>query len=93
MNREELVSVVAKETGFTKKDVAQLVTAFTDVISESLAQQDKVQIAGFGAFDVRYRPEREARNPRTGETITAPASNAPFFKPSKILKELVNEKE
>ncbi|NLZ38920.1 MAG: HU family DNA-binding protein [Firmicutes bacterium] len=89
MNKSELISVVAEKTGFTKKDTEKVVNAVFDGIGEALAKGDKVQIIGFGTFDVRDRKEREGRNPATGETITIPAVRVPVFKPGKALKESV----
>jgi len=89
VNKSELISVVAEKTGFTKKDTEKVVNAVFDGIGEALAKGDKVQIIGFGTFDVRDRKEREGRNPATGETITIPAVRVPVFKPGKALKESV----
>ncbi|NLZ92884.1 MAG: HU family DNA-binding protein [Firmicutes bacterium] len=89
MNKSELISVVAEKTGFTKKDTEKVVNAVFDGIGEALAKGDKVQIIGFGTFDVRDRKEREGRNPATGETITIPAVKVPVFKAGKALKDSV----
>ncbi|HZK25567.1 MAG TPA: HU family DNA-binding protein [Oscillospiraceae bacterium] len=89
MNKSELIGVVAEKTGMTKKDIEKVVNAVFDGIGESLAQGDKVQIIGFGTFDVRDRKEREGRNPATGETITIPAVKVPVFKAGKALKDNV----
>ncbi|HPF87923.1 MAG TPA: HU family DNA-binding protein [Candidatus Limiplasma sp.] len=90
MNKAELTAAIVKKTGFTKKDAEKALGAFTDVIAEALAAGDKVQIVGFGSFEVRERPARVARNPRTGEQIKIAASKAPVFKAGKGLKDGVN---
>lgn len=89
MNKTDLVDSIVEKTGLKKKDCDKLVAAFTDAIAETLAKGDKVQIAGFGTFEVRERPEREGRNPQTGETIKIAASKAPAFKAGKPLKEML----
>ena len=80
MNKAELTAAIVKKTGFTKKDAEKAIAAVTDVITETLAAGEKVQIVGFGGFEVRSRPARVARNPRTGEQISIEASKAPVFK-------------
>ncbi|NLP37348.1 MAG: HU family DNA-binding protein [Firmicutes bacterium] len=89
MNKSELISVVAEKTGMTKKDTEKVVNSVFEGISESLAKGDKVQIIGFGTFEVRERKAREGRNPATGEPITIPAAKVPVFKAGKALKESV----
>ena len=89
MNKSELISVVAEKTGMTKKDTEKVVNSVFEGISESLAKGDKVQIIGFGTFEVRERKAREGRNPATGEPITIPAVRVPVFKAGKALKESV----
>ena len=91
MNKTELTAALAAKTGFAKKDAEKALNAFVDVITESLAQDEKVQIVGFGSFEVKARPARTARNPRTGEEIKIEASKAPVFKAGKSLKEAVNK--
>ena len=91
MNKAELTAAIVKKTGFTKKDAEKAIAALTEVITESLAEGDKVQIVGFGGFEVRERPARVARNPRTGEQIKIAASKAPAFKAGKALKDSVNK--
>ena len=91
MNKAELTAAIVKKTGFTKKDAEKALAAVTEVITEALAEGDKVQIVGFGGFEVRTRPGRVARNPRTGETIEIEASKAPVFKAGKALKDAVNK--
>ena len=90
MNKAELTAAIVKKTGFTKKDAEKAIAAVTDVITETLAAGEKVQIVG-GGFEVRSRPARVARNPRTGEQISIEASKAPVFKAGKALKDSVNK--
>ncbi len=90
MNKAELTAAIVKQTGFTKKDAEKALSAVTDVIAAALKEGDKVQIVGFGSFEVRNRPARVARNPRTGEQIKIAASKAPVFKAGKGLKDSVN---
>lgn len=92
MNKVELVSAIAKETGLTKKDSEAAVKAFVKVVSASLAKGQPVQLIGFGTFDVGKRPARTGRNPKTGETIKIAAAKTPKFKAGKALKDLVNKK-
>ncbi|NLM45559.1 MAG: HU family DNA-binding protein [Firmicutes bacterium] len=89
MNKSELISLVAEKAGMTKKDTEKVVNAVFDGIGESLAKGDKVQVIGFGTFEVRERKAREGRNPATGETITIPAVKVPVFKAGKALRESV----
>ena len=92
MNKAELVAAVAAKTGDTKKAAEASVDAFVSVIKESLKKGEKVQLVGFGSFEVRKRAARKGRNPQTKEEIKIPASKAPVFKAGKQLKELVNKK-
>ena len=92
MNKSELIAAVAAKTGETKKNAEASLEAFVDVITESLIKGDKVQLVGFGSFEVRKRAARKGRNPQTKEEIKIPASKAPVFKAGKALKELVNKK-
>ena len=89
MNKTELIAVVAEKTGMTKKDSERAVAATLDAISASLAKGDRVQLSGFGIFEVKERSARVGRNPPTKETIEIPASRTPAFKASKALKDLV----
>jgi len=89
VNKSELISLVAEKAGMTKKDTEKVVNAVFDGIGESLAKGDKVQVIGFGTFEVRERKAREGRNPATGETITIPAVKVPVFKAGKALRESV----
>jgi len=90
MNKSNLIDAVAEKTGLTKKDSAAAVDATFKTIQESLTKGEKVQLIGFGNFEVRQRAERKGRNPQTKEEITIPASKTPAFKAGKALKEAVN---
>ena len=92
MNKSELIAAIAAKTGETKKNAETSLNAFIDVITEALVEGDKVQLVGFGSFEVRKRAARKGRNPQTKEEIKIPASKAPVFKAGKALKELVNKK-
>ena len=92
MNKAELIAAIAAKTGDTKKGAEASVNAFVDVITEALREGDKVQLVGFGSFEVRKRAARKGRNPQTKEEIRIPASKAPVFKAGKALKDLVNKK-
>ena len=91
MNKTELVSAMAKENKLAKKDVEAVLKSFIDVVSDELKKGEKVQLVGFGTFEVSKRAAREGRNPQTGETMKISASKAPKFKAGKALKDLVNE--
>lgn len=91
MNKNELVKVVAEETGLTQKDVAGVVDAFYAAIREELVKGGEIAIAGFGKFVVKHRAARESINPRTKEVVHVPASKAVAFRPSKTIKEAVNK--
>ena len=93
MNKSELIAAMADKTGETKKNAEASLNALIDVVTESLVKGDKVQLVGFGSFEVRKRAARKGRNPRTKEEIKIPASKAPVFKAGKALKDLVNKKE
>ena len=92
MNKSELIAAIAAKTGETKKNAEASLNAFIDVVTETLEKGDKVQLVGFGSFEVRKRAARKGRNPQTKEEIKIPASKAPVFKAGKALKELVNKK-
>ena len=92
MNKAELIAAIAAKTGDTKKGAEASLNAFVDVITEALREGDKVQLVGFGSFEVRKRAARKGRNPQTKEEIKIPASKAPVFKAGKALKDLVNKK-
>lgn len=87
MNKADLVSKVSETTDLSKKDVMKVVDAVFDAIAEALQQGEKVQLVGFGNFEIRERSARKGRNPQTGEEIDIPASKVPAFKPGKALKE------
>ena len=89
MNKTELVAVVAEKTGLTKKDAERVINATVDTITQSLVAGEKVQVSGFGNFEVKAREARVGRNPRTKETIEIPATKLPAFKAAKALKDAV----
>ena len=91
MNKTELVAAVAEKTGASKKDSEKLVSAVLETITDALIAGDKVALVGFGAFEVKARPARIGRNPRTKEEIKIPATRAAAFKPGKALKDAVNK--
>ena len=92
MNKAELVASIAEKTGFTKKDSEAAVNAFTACVEDALVKGEKVQLIGFGTFEMRERKARQGRNPRKpDETIEIPASKAPVFKAGKALKDSVNK--
>ena len=91
MNKADLIAAIAAKTGDTKKVAEASVNAFVDVVTETLKKGDKVQLVGFGSFEVRKRAARKGRNPQTKEEIKIPASKAPVFKAGKALKDLVNK--
>lgn len=89
MNKQELINAVAAETGLTKKDSGAALDALTAAISSSLAKGEPVRLLGFGTFDVKSRAARTGKNPKTGESISIPASKVPAFKAGKELKDCV----
>lgn len=91
MNKAELIAAVVAKTALTRKEAETAIAAVTESITEALVKGEKVQIVGFGGFDVRERPAHTARNPRTGEKVTVAPSKAPVFKPGKTLKESLND--
>lgn len=91
MNKTELTASVAEKAGLTKKDAEKAVSALFETVEEALANDDTVQIVGFGTFEVKQREERQGRNPQTGAALTIPASKNPTFKAGKGLKEAVNK--
>ena len=90
MNKTELVAAMAEKTELSKKDAEKALKAFTDVVAEELKKGEKVQLVGFGTFEVAEREAREGRNPRTGETMTIAASKSRKFKAGKALKDSIN---
>ncbi|MGD1997866.1 MAG: HU family DNA-binding protein [Candidatus Dependentiae bacterium] len=93
MNKSQLISVLSDETNFSKKDIARVLSAMTNIIQENLRAGEKVSITGFGNFWVSRRPERVGINPATKERITLPAVNIPRFKPGKALKENIRSSQ
>ena len=89
MNKTELIAAIAEKTNLTKKNSELALAAALEAITEALVEGDKVQLIGFGSFEIKNREAREARNPRTGETIKVAASKAPVFKAGKALKDKV----
>ena len=89
MNKTELIAAVAEKTGMTKKDAERVINATVETITSSLVKGDKVQVSGFGIFEVKAREARVGRNPRTKETIQIPATRLPAFKAAKALKDAV----
>ena len=91
MNKTELIAAVAEKAEISRKDAEKVLKAFTDVVAEELKKGEKIQLVGFGTFEVSERAARTGLNPRTKETIEIAASKAPKFKAGKALKDLVNE--
>ena len=90
MNKTELVAAIVEKTELSKKEAEKAVKAFTEVVADELKKGEKIQLVGFGTFEVADRPAREGRNPKTGETMTIAASKTPKFKAGKALKDMVN---
>ena len=90
MNKTELISAMSENANMTKVDAEKALKAFIDTVTEELKNGGKVQLVGFGTFEVVERAERQGRNPKTGESITIPASKSPKFKAGKALKDIVN---
>ena len=90
MNKAELVSAIADKTSLSKKDAEAAIKAFTEVVAEELKKGEKIQLVGFGTFEVSHRAARTGRNPQTNKEIKIPASKAPKFKAGKALKDIVN---
>ena len=90
MNKTEFIAAVAEKAEISKKDSDKALKAFVDVVAEQLKAGDKVQLVGFGTFEVSERAAREGRNPQTGETMTIAACKAPKFKAGKALKDAIN---
>lgn len=90
MNKTELVAAIAEKTELSKKDAEKALKAFTDVVAEELAKGEKIQLVGFGTFEVSERAERQGRNPKNGEPMTIAACKSPKFKAGKALKDVVN---
>ena len=90
MKKQELVAAIAQEAEISKKDAERALAATVNAISKALADGDKIQLVGFGTFEVRERAAREGKNPRTGEIIKIAASKVPAFKAGKAMKDIVN---
>ena len=93
MTKAELVELIAQETGVSKKDTGIIVNLIMENIGKALVSGDKVEVRGFGSFKVKSRNARQARNPRTGETVAVPAKRVPYFKASNELKARLNGKD
>ncbi len=90
MNKTEFIAAIAEKAELSKKDAEKALKAFTDVVEEELKKCEKIQLVGFGTFEVSERAAREGRNPQTGETMKIEACKVPKFKPGKALKDAVN---
>ena len=90
MNKTELIAAIAEKSHLTKKDAESALKAFTDVVADEMKKGEKVQLVGFGTFEVSERAAREGRNPQTGETMKIEASKTPKFKAGKALKDSLN---
>ena len=91
MNKTELIAAMAEQAELSKKDAEKALKAFVDIIGEELTKGEKVQLVGFGTLEVSERPEREGRNPQTGEAMKIAASKSPKFKAGKALKDMMNK--
>ncbi len=91
MNKTELIAAAAESAGLTKKDAERVINAAIDTITASLVAGDKIQLSGFGTFEVKAREARVGRNPHTKEAIDIPATNVPIFKASKALKDIISK--
>ena len=89
MNKTELSAEIARRAGISRRDAEAAVVSMSEIICEKLSQGEKVQIVGFGAFEIKHRPARKARNPKTGEAIQIAARRSAIFKPGKALKQSV----
>ena len=90
MNKTELIAAIAEKAEITKKDADKALAAFVDTVAAELKKGEKIQLVGFGTFEVKNRPARTGRNPQTKEVMKIAASKAPKFKPGKALKDAVN---
>ena len=91
MNKSELIAVTAENTGLTKKDTERVLNAALDAVTAAMGAHEKVQLSGFGTFEVRFREARMGRNPQTREPSEIPAAWVPSFKPSKALRDLIDK--
>ncbi len=92
MNKSEMIAAIAEKTGLQKKDAEKALVAFIEEVTETLKEGGKVQLVGFGSFEVKERAARKGRNPRTYEEIDIPASKAPIFKAGKAFKDAIDVK-
>jgi len=90
MNKTQLISQIAKDADITKVQAKKFYEAFVATVTKQLYESEIVQLTGFGNFSINYRPERQGRNPQTGEAMTIPGAHVPVFKAGKALKELCN---
>jgi DNA-binding protein HU-beta len=90
LNKADLISNMSEKAAISKKDAEKALNAFMDSVEEALVKGDKVQLVGFGSFEIRERAARKGRNPQTKEEITIKASKVPVFKAGKVLKDMVN---
>ena len=90
MNKTELIAAMADQAGLSKKDAEKALKAFTDIVADELKKGEKIQLVGFGTFEVAERAAREGRNPQSGEVMKIAASKAPKFKAGKALKDMIN---
>ena len=91
MNKSEMIAAIADRAGLSKKDAEKALVAFIDEVTETLKKGEKVQLVGFGTFEVRARSARKGHNPQTKEPIDIPASKAPVFKAGKLFKDQISE--
>ncbi len=91
MNKTELIAAAAEASGVSKRDAERVLNAAIDAVTQTLAQGGRVQLSGFGTFEVKHRSARMGRNPKTREAVEIPAARVPDFKPSKALKDIVGE--
>lgn len=90
MNKNELIATMADKSGLSKKDAGAALDAFTEAVADALKTGDKVQMIGFGSFEVKTRAARTGKNPRTGESVEIPESKSPTFKAGKAFKDMLN---
>lgn len=90
MNKTELVAAMSRRANLTQRDTERALDAFLEVMSETLREGDKIQLVGYGTFEVRERAQRKGKNPQTGEEILIPATRVPVFKPGKILRDMIH---
>ena len=90
MTKSDLIATVAGSTGLTKKDTEKVISGFLTAVTDALVSGDKVQVVGFGTFEVRDRKEREGRNPKTNEIVKIEARRVPKFRPGKSMKDALN---